>query len=151
MNIFAYILISLITIINTTNKDLDPFIETGLGLLHIEEVHVTVAELPEHLKGDMRAYVDKNQWDDMYYLYVDTSLRDSKIYRAVAHELVHIQQYEQNRLERTENGYKYEGKHYHASTYDRRSAWESEAFSKEYRFMRKIQDELHKHEASTDN
>jgi len=127
-----------ITVINTTNKsELTDFVETGLNILSVEST-VYVVETPNHNMGN-RNYVTKI--NDSYYIYVDTSERKSRVYRALAHEMIHISQYESGKLVvKSDNEVLWDDKPYYLDvTPHSQRPWEVKAKKDEYSLQKVIE------------
>ena len=130
--IFAF---STPVVINTTGvEELELAVVAGAEELGIQS-KIYIVFTPEVL-GNRNHVV--RVWDG-FYIYVDRTLRRDRMFRVLAHELIHIQQYESGRLIETDRDsiVIWEGR-----TYDMRQVkhedrpWEIEAHRGDYRLSR---------------
>jgi hypothetical protein len=141
-------------IINHINND---YIETityiGLNELKIDSITVNLYYLPDNLKyvklhdqiGIINALVYKN-FDKNYSIFVNNNSINNMIVEYIAHELIHVKQFETNRLIVFNglNYIKFDHKIYLTTqTNYQNRPWEIEAFSKQDELESRILQILH--------
>lgn len=124
-------------VVNTTNvEQLTIDTQIGLSILELTHVKVTIVETPNH--QTTRNYVTKV--NDEYFIFLDTDDRYRRVLTALAHELIHIQQYESNLLIDKGNGLvMWNGREYHLSaTPHENRPWEVQANNRHNSLRRDI-------------
>jgi hypothetical protein len=125
-------------IINTTKAPMlaDAVFE-GLSILGLDSVKVTIVETP-HNRNE-KNYVTKINTD--YFLFIDSDQREGRLLRIIAHELLHIKQYELKKLISDQSGFiVWNNKKYRLeNTPYKMRPWEAEALRDEYRLKQKIE------------
>ena len=122
------------TIINYTD-DLsyyDTILSVGLDLYNISDIVVIINPLSSGAKnqfdGDLKAHI--RLFNEYYYLFIDDIDRREAI-QILAHEIIHIHQYQTKQLEYRDNIVFWQGATYDLNKdYDKRP-WEVDAFDKQ--------------------
>lgn len=151
--IYLVLLFSIITgsgalnVVNTTEHPmLGEAVTQGLNLLGLDSIKVTIVETP-HNQNEQN-YL--NKINDDYFLFIDIDQRKSKLLRIVAHELIHIQQYESGKLLDDKSDFVIwdDSKYRLENTPYNLRPWEAEAGRDEYQLKRKIENKLKDHHAN---
>ena len=121
----------------TRNPYYEKVVEIGLGLLNIpENIRVQIKQLISLKTYDSQilALAQPCPYDEnIYELYVDPAVPDMEIGEMLAHELIHIEQMANGRLDLrpADKGFViWEGKERTATPYSRNFPWEQEAYKR---------------------
>jgi hypothetical protein len=131
----------------TNNRYYDTIVSVGLDQYGLFGIEVQIQELSDKAKdgfdGELKAHVQF--FNGSYYLFIDNFGRKEAI-EVIAHEIIHIQQYQTNELSYNhESGIlEWQGKLFgtHQLEYSNRP-WESDAFDKQGQLESKISDVLY--------
>lgn len=119
---------------------LDTLVLAGLHELNIKNKSILILPLNKSEFGDINVKAHIRQVDSGYIIWIDEMSRQTN-FTVIAHELIHLQQYESNTLVMAGNvGIMYNGIIYDINNmppYDERP-WEQEAFQKQDELMRKM-------------
>ena len=126
---------------NYTTYEIEKLINFCLGYLRIPEVDIYVMYNDSILDRfsskdiEIEALLYKNPIKSSYNLYVRKNL--SNIKNVICHEMIHLKQYEDNRLylDYKTGIFTWEGEEYKDIPYFERK-WEKEAFSKERKLIK---------------
>lgn len=125
----------------------DTIILTGLEILGIQDVGVTVQPITENAKkdfasqgGELSAHI--REYLGSYYLFIDETSKIETI-DIISHELIHLKQYESGRLKYSNDTLTWDGKSYTRTEipYGQRP-WEIDAEKKEIELSEKIKQVL---------
>ena len=127
------------------DKYADTIVSVGLSQLGVKDCSVTIEEMPQKVK-DM--FYSQNQMNlqatvfgdnDMYDI-LTSDLNRSEAILILSHELIHLKQYRDERLEYIDDGFvRFDNKVYKVTEipYNDRP-WEKEAFIKQYDLANKV-------------
>lgn len=130
-------------VLNVTNDDyLDTIVKVGLKELKLTNIFIKIIPLSQKQidnfssNGELKASI-KGSYNS-YFLYIVKLNRHMAI-KAISHELIHLIQYRDKRLEITNTSVLWEGKviDFNSLTYEERP-WEIEAFREQIELENKI-------------
>jgi hypothetical protein len=124
----------------------DTVLYVGLDALGAEGVTITVDKLSDKAKeqfdGELKAHI--RRYNGMYYLFIDEYSREEVI-EIVAHELIHIQQYDSNDLVYLNGSVFWRGEEYDLTNIEyQKRPWEDEAFEAQSQIASIISNILYK-------
>ena len=108
----------------------DTVLYVGLNALEAEGVTIIIDKLSDKAKeqfdGELKAHI--RCYNNMYYLFIDEYSREEVI-EIIAHELIHIQQYNSNDLVYLNGSVFWRGEEYDLTNIEyQKRPWEDEAF-----------------------
>jgi hypothetical protein len=142
-----------VSIRNTgTNLYYDTIVQVGLKSLGVDTAYVNIRPMPKEMaqtahepNAELKAALVAGPLGSRQYTIYVTNLRRYEAIRWLAHELIHLEQYQTGRL-RFENGHAiYEGRNYgypEALRYEERP-WEAEAIHRSRVLQRSIENLLY--------
>jgi hypothetical protein len=139
---------------NITNFSKHQYVDTvvsvGLDVLNIKDNYVTIRDVPEQIvesfkkQNDMDLGASIVGTDDQYIIYINEMSRITST-KILAHELIHLEQYDSGRLRVIKNGVViWEGKEMNVLDipYNDRP-WEREAFKRQDDLEKKLLEKLY--------
>lgn len=128
----------------------DTVVSIGLDVLNIKDNYVTIRDVPERI---VESFKNQNDMDlgasiiganDQYIIYINNMSRTTST-KIISHELIHLEQYDSNRLRVIGNGVViWEGKEINVLDipYNDRP-WEKEAFKRQDDLEKKLLEKLY--------
>ena len=139
---------------NITNFSKHQYVDTvvsvGLDVLNIKDNYVTIRDIPEQIVESFKKQNDMDLGasivgaDDQYIIYINEMSRTTST-KIISHELIHLEQYDSNRLRVVGNGVViWEGKEMNVLDipYNDRP-WEREAFKRQDDLEKKLLEKLY--------
>jgi hypothetical protein len=143
-----YIKNNTVIVNSTKNKEyIENITYIGLNVLELDSITVNIFDIPTIIKVNnylnghtIKGLIVKN-FNNNYTIFIDYNETSNNLFLILSHELIHLEQYQNNRLELLFGGaiMRYEGKLYIVKDikYNERP-WEIEAFNKEQDLKYKI-------------
>jgi predicted metallopeptidase len=134
----------------SSHKYVDTVVSLGLDVLNIKDNYVTIRDVPEQI---VESFKKQNDMDlgasiiganDQYIIYINEMSRATST-KIISHELIHLEQYDSNRLRVIGNGVViWEGKEMNVLDipYNDRP-WEREAFKRQDELEKKLLEKLY--------
>lgn len=134
----------------SSHQYVDTIVSIGLDILNIKDNYVTIRDVPEQI---VESFKKQNDMDlgasiiganDQYIIYINEMSRTTST-KIISHELIHLEQYDSNRLRVIGNGVViWEGKEIDVLSipYNDRP-WEREAFRRQDDLEKKLLEKLY--------